>query len=961
MRSDYSRKDRASLTLPLRQSSAAVDESIATKTASRSLSEGHNTHFQCVAAHPPSSHFRNNDDQPPRYHAQLSRAQSIRDALSNTTARFFGVPPPLDRQQSFAFGTSHDPRWTLRRLRYMNRRYGGINEQGLRELDVRDELTDLASQLATPSAAAAQAVTPISAVEPSVFPSSLVSRSVSIESRGSRVVPLLERRDSVAKMAWDGLSSIVHRGTFGASARRQATSPAATTRGRSPSSSFSPFSVQPTASQMTTVHEVDEENLRVAAETARESFEDATKERREEHPKTSPQSITSADSIQDEVFFDVSPVGAKPMRPTTLAFPAPTSCLFHPPSATTVDRRYFPYSGSSRLDVPCFVPCGTAPLSPSLSPSAIRDAERKLPRSKEARLQLRIRPERLPRQESFDDGAQTPIGLHEETSRGDRISAENEVTAPKKYKVPGRLQQRAELPKPPRGSSVFESICARFQARSEKVATHRRSRLFVVLLRKFLSPKFTKTVEQKSLEHPDSFHDYRPYFTYWVTCVQVLVTIITVFTYGFGPFGVGRVERTADVLHSTVTLKHVSVYELENLWLGPKFSDLVHLGATFAPCMRHDPRIYAQIEADRALENQTGCCIYNDGMGCFQTGEDTCPKVIASLAKWKAGAAGPGGRVSGAVCGQDPRYCNDPPSVDPFEWPDDITKWPQCLNPVLHIPENEKHMQCEMTGRPCCIQLHGQCRITTRDYCDFVQGYFHENATLCSQVSCLGEICGMLPFMLKDQPDQFYRLFIPIFLHAGIIHCAITVLVQWYYMRDLEKLIGWTRMAIVYMGAGIGGSLASAIFLPYRPEVGPAGSHVGIFAAMYTDIIYNWRLIQRPWSALRELTIFTVVLFICGLLPWIDNWAHLFGFIFGFLLSLATFPYIQSHNHDRTWRLMIVIACLMTALGLFVLLLAVFYLRADFDCPFCEYFNCLPFTDHLCDNQGLRLQSWLPI
>lgn len=49
-----------------------------------------------------------------------------------------------------------------------------------------------------------------------------------------------------------------------------------------------------------------------------------------------------------------------------------------------------------------------------------------------------------------------------------------------------------------------------------------------------------------------------------------------------------------------------------------------------------------------------------------------------------------------------------------------------------------------------------------------------------------------------------------------IIHCAITVLVQWYYMRDLEKLIGWARMAIVYMGAGIGGSLASAIFLPYR-------------------------------------------------------------------------------------------------------------------------------------------------
>lgn len=35
---------------------------------------------------------------------------------------------------------------------------------------------------------------------------------------------------------------------------------------------------------MTTVHEVDEESLRVAAEAARESLESARKERREEHP-----------------------------------------------------------------------------------------------------------------------------------------------------------------------------------------------------------------------------------------------------------------------------------------------------------------------------------------------------------------------------------------------------------------------------------------------------------------------------------------------------------------------------------------------------------------------------------------------------------------------------------------------------------------------------------------------------
>lgn len=26
----------------------------------------------------------------------------------------------------------------------------------------------------------------------------------------------------------------------------------------------------------------------------------------------------------------------------------------------------------------------------------------------------------------------------------------------------------------------------------------------------------------------------------------------------------------------------------------------------------------------------------------------------------------------------------------------------------------------------------------------------------------------------------------------------------------------------------------------FQPEVGPAGSHVGMFAAMYVDVVYSW-------------------------------------------------------------------------------------------------------------------------
>jgi len=47
----------------------------------------------------------------------------------------------------------------------------------------------------------------------------------------------------------------------------------------------------------------------------------------------------------------------------------------------------------------------------------------------------------------------------------------------------------------------------------------------------------------------------------------------------------------------------------------------------------------------------------------------------------------------------------------------------------------------------------------------------------------------------------------------------ITIGFQLFIMRDIEKLTGWLRIAIIYLVSGIAGSLASGIFLPYHPEV----------------------------------------------------------------------------------------------------------------------------------------------
>ena len=54
-------------------------------------------------------------------------------------------------------------------------------------------------------------------------------------------------------------------------------------------------------------------------------------------------------------------------------------------------------------------------------------------------------------------------------------------------------------------------------------------------------------------------------------------------------------------------------------------------------------------------------------------------------------------------------------------------------------------------------------------------------------------------------------------------------------LRDLEKLAGWVRISIIYILSGITGNLASALFLPYRAEVGPYLHAGSVFVFFSTD------------------------------------------------------------------------------------------------------------------------------
>ncbi|XP_037621615.1 inactive rhomboid protein 2-like [Sebastes umbrosus] len=468
---------------------------------------------------------------------------------------------------------------------------------------------------------------------------------------------------------------------------------------------------------------------------------------------------------------------------------------------------------------------------------------------------------------------------------------------------------------------------------------------------KWLNRNYRRSISSNVQKQLDDFRSHRPYFAYWITFVHIVITLLACCTYGFAPVGFAQHSTSDLVLKNKGIYESVKYIQQQNFWIGPSSDDLIHLGAKFAPCIRKDTQIVSLIQRAKDLERESGCCVQNDNSGCVQTRSSDCSETLATFIKWKDEHLDMN-RSSGSVCHQDPRTCEEPASAVPHVWMDDITQWPVCTGTTKSNKTGYRHMDCNIKGRPCCIGTKGRCEITTREYCSFMHGYFHEEATLCSQVNCLDDVCGLLPFLNPDVPDQFYRLWLSLFLHAGLLHCVVSVVFQMTILRDLEKLAGWVRIAIIYILSGITGNLASSLFLPYRAEVGPAGSQFGLLACLFVELFQGWQMLEKPWKAFLKLLGIVLFLFMCGLLPWIDNIAHIFGFLSGLLLSFAILPYVTFGRFDKYRKRILIGVSMLAYIGLFSSLIVWFYIY-PINWHWLEHLTCLPLTSKFCEKYDI--------
>ena len=148
--------------------------------------------------------------------------------------------------------------------------------------------------------------------------------------------------------------------------------------------------------------------------------------------------------------------------------------------------------------------------------------------------------------------------------------------------------------------------------------------------------------------------------------------------------------------------------------------------------------------------------------------------------------------------------------------------------------------------------------------------------------------------------------------------------------------------------------------------MGPAGSHFGLLACSFVELLNAWPLLRSPNVALLKLILLTLILFVLGLVPWVDNYAHLGGFLFGALLSYALLPFLYYGEYQRRRKLILIAVCLCSLFMLLVLLFLLFYLFPFDDYEVFKYLTCLPFLDHLCKDFNITLDPlpdsvlWLP-
>jgi membrane associated rhomboid family serine protease len=223
--------------------------------------------------------------------------------------------------------------------------------------------------------------------------------------------------------------------------------------------------------------------------------------------------------------------------------------------------------------------------------------------------------------------------------------------------------------------------------------------------------------------------------------------------------------------------------------------------------------------------------------------------------------------------------------------------------------------------------------------------------------------CGARQTNLIVNEGEWYRLFSPMLLHAGLIHYIINMLAIWYIGGAVEQSHGFASAAVLFIIPAVGGNILSAICLPQYISVGASGGIFGLIGACVADISINWNLLFLKTTTDEDTRMRHVMVIVwlgvdiflnclIGLTPFVDNFTHLGGFMYGLCCGLSTIERLavdffglssgkSSRLRNTLVRFFGLIISVVTIMVTTVLLVQSDGMTSP--CHGCRYISCVPF------------------
>jgi membrane associated rhomboid family serine protease len=148
----------------------------------------------------------------------------------------------------------------------------------------------------------------------------------------------------------------------------------------------------------------------------------------------------------------------------------------------------------------------------------------------------------------------------------------------------------------------------------------------------------------------------------------------------------------------------------------------------------------------------------------------------------------------------------------------------------------------------------------------------------------IGQNLAQVNFLVGQ--GEWWRLFTPILLHAGITHILFNMWALWVLGPQIERGVGsWAFSAAFLASGAVGGAFLYFMGTPQSVAVGASGAIFGLFGVWVNWAIRRRNTVQGRYLLRQILFLLALNAALPFIIPSIAWQAHLGGLVAGFVIG----------------------------------------------------------------------------